>query len=107
MEIFSRDSLPTIKDGAHVINLDDKQSKIMHWVSLVIDRNTAVYWDFFGTEYIPQEVLRKIKGKSITQKIFRIQSDDSTMCSLSFIVFIESLIAGKTWLDYTNIYNFS
>ena len=52
----------------------------MLWVSLFIDKNMAVYFDSFGIEYIPQEVLSKIKDKSITQNIFRIQDDDSVMC---------------------------
>ena len=59
MEIFSRGSLPTIKVGAYVINLNDKQSKRTRWLSLFIDRNTVVYWNFFGAEYIPQEVLNQ------------------------------------------------
>ena len=37
------------------------------------DRSTAVYFDSFGIEYIPQEVLKKIKYKLITHSIFRIQ----------------------------------
>ena len=59
MEIFSRDSIPTIKVGAYVINLDDKQSKRTRWLSLFIDRNTVVYWNFFGAEYNPQEVFNQ------------------------------------------------
>ena len=34
------------------MNLDDKQIKGIHWVSLFIVRNTAVYIHSFGTEYI-------------------------------------------------------
>ena len=56
------------------------QSKGIHWVSLFIDKNMAVYFDSFVIEYIPQEALRKIKDNSITHKIFKIQSDDSVMC---------------------------
>ena len=69
-----------MKDRAYAPNLDDRQSKGTHWVSLFIDRHTAAYFDSFGIEYIPQEVLGKIKGKSITGNIFRIQEDDSIMC---------------------------
>ena len=69
--VFSRDNLITIKDEAYVINLDDKQSKGTHRVLLFIDRNTVVYFDSFGIDYIPQKVLSKIKDKSITQNIFR------------------------------------
>ena len=92
-------------DGAYVINLDDKQSKETHWVSLFIDRNTAVYFDSFGIEYISQEVLSKMKDKSITHSIFRIQSDDSIMCGFYCIAFIEYMLAGKTLLDCTNLFS--
>ena len=74
---FSTSDLPRIKDGAYVINLDDKQIKGSLWVSLIIDKSTDVYLDSFGMEYIPQEVLNKIKDKSITHNIFRIQDNDS------------------------------
>ena len=43
--IFSRDNLPTMKDEAYVISLDDKQSRGTHWVSLFVYRNEAVYFD--------------------------------------------------------------
>ena len=55
----------------------DKNSKGTHWVLLFIDKNTAVYFDSFGIEYIPQEVLNKIKDKSVTHNIFRIWDNES------------------------------
>ena len=75
-----RDNLPRRKDGAFVINLDDKQNKGTHWVSLFIDRHMALYFDSFGIEHVPQEVLGKMKDKSITHSIFTIQDDDSIFC---------------------------
>ena len=36
-----------MNDGAYVINHDSKQSKRTHRISLVIDKNTAVYFDSF------------------------------------------------------------
>ena len=51
-----------------------------HWVSLFTDRNAAVYFDSFVIEYIPLEVLNKIKDKSITHNLFRIQDKESIMC---------------------------
>ena len=44
-----------------------------HWVSLFIDRNAAVYFDSFGIENIPLEILNKISAKSTTHSIFRKQ----------------------------------
>ena len=57
-----------------------KKSKGTHWVSLFIDKNTAVYFDSFSIECIPQEVLNKIKDKSVTHNIFRIKDNESIMC---------------------------
>ena len=102
---FSRNNLPRIKDGAYVINLDDKNIKVTHWVSLFIDRNIAVYLDSFGIEYIPLEVLNKIRDKSITRNIFRIQDNESILCGFYCITFIEYMLAGKTLLDYTNLFS--
>ena len=83
---FPRNNLFRIKDGVYVINLDDKKNKGTHWGSLFIDRNTCAYLEYFGVEYIPQDVLNKMKDKSITYKIFRIQDYD-WLC-LDFTVFL-------------------
>ena len=93
--IYLRDNLLRIKDGALNINFDEKQSKAKHRVSLVIDKNTTMYIDSFVTEYTPQEVLSKIKDKSITHSIASVQSDDLIMCGFYCIAFIEHMIAGK------------
>ena len=37
--VFSWDNLPQIKDITNVINLQDKNSEGIHWVSLFIDKN--------------------------------------------------------------------
>ena len=50
-----------MKDGAYVINLDYKQSKIAHQVLLFYDENAAVYFDTFEIKFIPQEVFGKNK----------------------------------------------
>ena len=94
-----------MKDGSYVINLDDKRSKGTHWVSLFIDRNTVVFFDSFGIENIPQEELKKIKDKLITHNILRIQDNESIMCGFYCISFIEYIYAGKTLLDYTNLFS--
>ena len=103
-DVLSRNNLTRINDGDHVINFDDKKSKRTHWVSLFIDRSTAVYFDSFGSEYIPLEILQKIRDKSITRNIFRIQDDESIMCGFYCIPFIEYIL-GKTLSDYTNLFS--
>ena len=45
---FSRDKSPRIKTREYANSLYEKRSKGTHWVSLVIDRNAALYFDSFG-----------------------------------------------------------
>ena len=58
----------------------------------------------YGIEYIPQEVLNKIKVKSVTHRIFRIQDNEYIMFGFHCMAFIEYMLAGKTLLDYTNYF---
>ena len=103
--LFSRNNLPRIKDGAFVINLDDTDSKGKHWVSLLIDKNTAVSFESFGIEYIALEVLNKIRDKSVTHNIFRMQDNESIAYGFYCITFIEYILVRKTLLDYTNLFS--
>ena len=89
-----------------------------HIISLFIDKmwkNVAILFDCFGIAYIPQELLSKIRDKSIshiifrnksnTHNTFRIQDNESIMRGLYCITFIEYMLAGKTLLDYTNLFS--
>ena len=62
-------------------------------------------FDSFGIKYIPQEVLNKIKDKSITHNIFRIQDNKSIMCGFYCIACVEYKLSRKTLLDYTNLFS--
>ena len=94
-----------MEDGAYVISLDDQKSKGTYWVSLFIHKNVSVYFDSFGIQYIPLEVLNKIRDKSITHNIFRRQYNESIMCGFYCIAFTEYMLAGKTLLDYNNLFS--
>ena len=67
-------------------------------------RNLAVYFDSFAIEYIPQKVSIRIKDKSITHNIFRIQDNESIMCGFYCMVFIEYILTGKTLLGYIDVF---
>ena len=103
MAFFS--DLPGIKDGAYVIKQRNTLAKGTNQVLLFIDRNTAVYFDFFGMEYIPLEVLKKIRDKSVTHNVFRIPDNESFMCGFYCIAFIGHVLVGNTLLDYTNLFS--
>ena len=59
-----------------------------------------MYFGSFGIEHIPHNTLSKIKDKSNTHNIFRIQSDKSIICQFSCITFIEFMIS--TLVDITS-----
>ena len=68
---------------------------------------SCILWFFWncGIEYFPQELVNKIKDKSISHNIFRTQDDDSIMCGFYCIAFIESMLAGKALLDYITLFS--
>ena len=82
-----------------------QKNKGTYWVSLFININRAVYFDSFRIGCIPQEVLNKIKDKSITHNVFKIKDNNSIMCGFYCIAFIEHVLAGKSLLDYTNLFS--
>ena len=72
---------------------------------LLIHKNVAVCFDSFGIEYNPLEVLNKTRDKSITHHIFRTKDNESIMCRFYCITFIKYMLAGRTLLDYTNLFS--
>ena len=51
--IYFRDSLPKIKDGTYVTNLDE-ESYISNWIVSYSLNNNVTYFDSFGVEHIPK-----------------------------------------------------
>ena len=43
-------------------------------------KDEVIYFDSFGVEYIPKEIMERIKNKNIKTIIFRIQDNNSVMC---------------------------
>ena len=94
--VYFRDNLCKIKDGAYVINLDEYSDIGTHWVALNV-YNNVTYFDSFGEEHISKEIKVFIgRSLSITTNIFRIQVYDSIMCKYFCIGFINFMLAGKT-----------
>ena len=53
---------------------------------------TEIQMNTFEIEYISREVLNKIKDKSITHNIFRIQDNESIMCGFYCIVLLYCIL---------------
>ena len=101
--VYSRDSLPKIKDGPYVINLDEYYDIGTHWIALAVLNNDVTYFESFGVKHIPQEIKAFIGNKNIKANIFRIQAYDSIMCWYFCIGFIDFMLAGKTLSSFTNL----
>ena len=98
--VCSRDNLPNkIKDGAYVINLDEYSDNGTHWIALYVKNNVVTYFDSFGVEHIPKEIIKFInrpsQNKNIMTNIFRIQAYDSIMCRYFCIGFIDFCLKEK------------
>ena len=104
--VFSQDNLPNkIKDGAYIMNLDEYSDFGTHWVALYVKNNDITYFDNFGVEHIPKEIIKFIGNKNIKTNIFRIQAYDSIMCGYFCIGFIDFMFKGKTLTEYTNLFS--
>ena len=98
--VFSRNNLPKeIKDGAHIINLDEYADVGRHWIALCCKKIEIIYFDSFGAEHIPEEIKEFIEefsgNKNIKANIFRLQEDNSIMFDYFCVVFIDFMLAGK------------
>ena len=64
----------------------------------------TVCFDSFGVKHIPK-VINKFINNDIKSNIFGIQAYDSIMCGYFCIEFINYMLKGKTFLDYTNLFS--
>ena len=113
--VFSRDNLPNsirpkglgsvVKNGAYVINLDEYHDIGTHWIGLYVNDKIVTYFDSFGVEHIPKEIMKFINRKKIITNIYRIQAYDSIMCGYFCIRFINFIFNGKSLTDYTNLFS--
>ena len=72
---------------------------------MYVNDNSVTYFDSFGVEHIPKEIMKFIKSKNIKTNIFRTQAYDSIMCAYFYIGFINFMFKGKTLTDYTNLFS--
>ena len=103
--VFSRNNLANIKkDGAYVIILDEYRDIGTHWVALYANNKTVTYFDSFGVEHIPKEIMKFIDNKNIITNISRIQAYDSIMCGYFCTRFINFMFNGNSLTDFTNLF---
>ena len=90
--------------GTYVINLDEYADVGTHWIALIFNRNEIVYFESFGVDHVPEEIIEFIRNKNIIANIFRVQGNNSVMCGYFCIGFIDFMLAGKKLTDFTNVF---
>ena len=80
---------------------------------MYVKNNDITYFDSFGVEHIPKEIIKFISrplssaslSKNVIANVFRIQAYDSIMCGHFCIGFINFMIKGKTLTKYTDLFS--
>ena len=98
-------SLKEIKDGAYVIKLDEYADVGTHWIALFCKRRKIVYFDSFDVEHAFEEIKEFIGNNNIKVNMFRVQSNNSIVCSYFCIGFIDFMLAGKKLADFTSFFS--
>ena len=63
--VYSKDNLSKIKDGKYIINLDEYSDIGTRWVALWVSNNNVTYFNSFGVEHIPKEIMNFIENRNI------------------------------------------
>ena len=109
--IYSRSNLPKTKDGAYVINLDERKSMETHWIALYVNGHNrrasynAINFDGVEIEHIPKNIKTFLENKNMIAIIYRILAYDAIMCGYFCVGFIDFMLKGKSLLDYTNLFS--
>ena len=98
-------SLKEIKNGAYVIKLDEYADVGTHWIALFCKRRKIVYFDSFDVEHVFEEMKEFIENNNIKVNMFRVQSNNSIVCSYFCIGFIDFMLAGKKLADFTSFFS--
>ena len=70
-----------------------------------MNNNNVTYFGSFGVEHIPKEIKEFVKNKNITANIFRIQAYNSVMLGYFCISYINFMVKGKTFTEFTNLFS--
>ena len=98
-----------------VFSSDNLPNNSNNWVALYLNNKTIIYFDSFGVEHIPKEIIKftdneqsssaKERNKNIITNIYRIQAYDSIMCGYFCIGFINFMFNGNGLTDYTSLFS--
>ena len=65
----------------------------------------VLYFDSFGVEHILKEIKKFIGNTDIKAGIYRIQACNSIMCGYLCVLFLDYMLANKTFPNFTNLFS--
>ena len=104
-DVYLRNNLSKIMDGAYIITLDECESIRTHSISLFVNDNNITYIDSFGVEHIPKKIRKFIRNKNVATNIYRVKTYDSIMCGCFCIRFIDCILKSKRLLECKNLFS--
>ena len=104
-DVYLRNNLSKIMDGAYIIALDECKSIRTHSISLFVNDNNITYIDSFGVEHIPKKIRKFIRNKNVATNIYRVKTYDSIMCGCFCIRFIDCILKSKRLLECKNSFS--
>ena len=84
-----------------IINLDEYESIGTYWITLYVNATNVKCFGSFGVEHIPKEIKKFIGNKNIITNIYRIQAYNSIMGAYFCIAFVDFMLKGNGFLEYT------
>ena len=72
---------------------------------MYIKNNEITYFDSFGVEHVPNEIMHFARDKNTKTNIFRIQADNSIMCGYFSIGFIDFMFADRSLIGFTSLFS--
>ena len=97
--VYSRNNLSKIKNRKCIISLDGYESIKTDWIALYVNAKNITYFDSFGVENIPKEIRNSLKIKILHQIFIKYKY---MMCGYFCIGLIDSMLKGKSFLEYGN-----
>ena len=85
--VYPIDQLPTIRDGAYVINTAPHNHEGLHWLAILIKNDNIEYFDSYGGEP-PAKLLRWGKKKQWTINPVQLQSPLTSVCGQYCIYYL-------------------
>ena len=104
---YSKDQIPLIENNRFIIfNLENKDQKGSHWVSLSRKDDNIFIFDSFGVGHIPNNLYNIYRNYTIITNVYRVQDINNNLCGLFSVLFCIYKVDSKNkFISFLNLFN--